>query len=137
MTVLSNLFYVSETTITGGREVMSIADQSQANNHRDLITGLLLFDGMSWCQYVEGPPASVAGLFERLQRDARHRNMKVLQHGPFDGDRLFPAWRMGFSYLADEEAIKRVLQAERPDALATFRAIRHSVDESKFGITSP
>ena len=132
VTDLFNLFYVSETTVFDGCDVVSIADQSQDNNRWDAITGLLLFDGKCWCQYIEGPETSVESLFDRLQRDTRHRDMQVLQHGPVAGERLFPNWRMGFSYVADEEAIQQVLLAERPRALEAFRDIRHSVDERKY-----
>lgn len=131
MTALCCLFYVSESSTFAASDVTSIADQSQINNSRDDLTGLLLFDGKFFCQYVEGPAAAVHDLLVRLGRDARHHNMRVLQHGPFDEARVFPSWRMGFSYVADEKAIQKVLGADRSRAFETFRAIEHGIAQPK------
>ncbi len=133
MSKLVSLLYVSEATTTDAGAIQSVEDQSQGNNLRDGITGLLLFDGSFWCQYIEGPQASVQNLYERLQGDNRHRNLMVRRSGAVGDERLFPNWRMGFAYLADEQAIQRVLGAEGAAALTTLEAINYSVDVGKYG----
>lgn len=132
---LFNLFYVSEATSSDAQVVLAVADQSQLNNKRDEITGLLLFDGKCWCQYIEGSEQAVRSLYERLQRDSRHRDMRVLHYGPVDGPRKFPNWRMGFSYVADREAIQRVLRAESGQAFEALSGIGHDVKGSKYDST--
>ena len=133
MTALFNLFYVSRGTTSDANVIAAIAAESQPRNERDRITGLLLFDGLDWCQYIEGPQESVDRLHERLRRDWRHRDMQVIQQGPAGEARLFPNWRMGYSYIADEAAIRRVLAADPHRAVDTFRAIDRDVDETKYG----
>jgi len=76
---LNTLLYVSELTHFDAGEIDSICHQSRANHARDDITGLLVFDGQAFCQFVEGPRDAIAAL---LERDARHVKMRVLQHGP-------------------------------------------------------
>ena len=119
---LFSLLYVSQSTAPDAADVIAIADESQSNNQRDSITGLLLFDGKCWCQYIEGPQRAVADLYARLQRDSRHCNMSVLQHGRAPEERAFPNWRMGYAFVADEHAIAKVLSGDRADALNVMRA---------------
>ena len=75
------LLYVSELTAGGAAEIDQICRQSRANNERDGITGVLVFDGQAFCQFVEGSQAAVSALRDRLERDRRHRDMRVLQFG--------------------------------------------------------
>ena len=66
-----------------------ICEESRGNNERDRVTGVLVFDGHDFCQFVEGPQAAVSGLRERLERDSRHRHMRVLQFGRSPWPRRF------------------------------------------------
>ena len=114
------LLYVSDMVAPDAGEVARICTQSRVNNLRDDITGLLLFDGKAFCQYVEGPPPAMAGLRERLERDPRHTRMRVLQFGATDGSRRFPSWRLGYAFSADPAAIDRVAGTRGADAIAAF-----------------
>lgn len=79
---LNTLLCASELTHFDAGEIDSICHQSRANDARDDITGLLVFDGQAFCQFVEGPRNAIATLLARLERDPRHLKMRVLQHGP-------------------------------------------------------
>jgi hypothetical protein len=105
---LFSLLYVSKLASGDGGEVARICARSRDNNLRDDITGLLVFDGSAFCQYVEGPRAAVASLLGRLERDRRHLNMHVLRLAPVGGGRRFPSWRLGYAFSADPEAIARI-----------------------------
>ena len=115
------LLYVSELATGGAAEVDRICRQSRANNERDRITGVLVFDGHDFCQFVEGPGTTVAALHERLERDRRHVNMRVLQFGPTPWPRRFTSWRLGYAYSADPTAIARVAAGDDGAALEAFR----------------
>ncbi len=117
---LFTLLYVSELTIPDAGEVDRICHQSRDNNERDDITGLLVFDGKAFCQFVEGPEPAVAALLGRLELDSRHTRMSVLHHGPALADRRFTDWRLGYAYSADPEAIARVEQKRGSEALLEF-----------------
>ena len=117
---LFTLLYVSELREPDAGVVDAICRQSRDNNARDDITGLLVFDGHAFCQFVEGPPRSIANLRERLERDLRHVAMRVLQFGATGDRRRFPGWRLGYAFSADPAAIGRLEAARDDHALAAF-----------------
>ncbi len=117
---LFTLLYVSKLATGGAREVAEICLQSRNNNERDRVTGVLVFDGHAFCQFVEGPGAAVSALLERLERDPRHLNMRVLQFGRSPWPRRFTSWRLGYAYSADPAAIARIASTSGGDALAAF-----------------
>src|SRR5664279_5415082 len=100
-TALFTLLYVSELVAGGAREIDEICRRSRDNNARDGITGLLVFDGHAFCQFVEGPEAKVASLLGRLERDPRHVAIHVLHFGRTPWPRRFASWRLGYAYTAD------------------------------------
>lgn len=118
---LSTLLYVSELATGGATEVDEICRQSRVNNRRDRITGVLVFDGHAFCQFVEGPGPAVSALLDRLERDPRHVKMHVLQFGSTPWPRRFTSWRLGYAYSADPAAIARIASSSSGDALAAFR----------------
>ena len=115
------LLYVSELAAGGAAEIDQICRQSRANNERDRVTGVLVFDGQAFCQFVEGSAAAVGALRDRLVRDPRHRDMRVLQLGRTRWPRCFTSWRLGYAYSADAAAIARIASRRDDDALAAFR----------------
>lgn len=122
MSPLVGLLYVSEISSLDSGYVEAIRKESVPNNERDDITGLLLFDGWSFCQYVEGTGVSIAALLRRLQRDARHKDLRILQYDAVE-QRSFSGWRLGFAFVADPDAIRRVTTRGRGDQLETVRLL--------------
>jgi hypothetical protein len=122
MSSLVALLYVSQMSGSDSGSVEEIRKQSQLNNERDGVTGLLLFDGQAFCQYVEGPARAIADLLRRLQQDSRHKGMRILHYGAI-AQQSFAGWRLGFAYVADEKAIKQLLMPGRGDQLAAFHTL--------------
>ena len=117
---LFSLLYVSEMTRPDAHELGRICEQSRLNNARDHITGLLVFDGHAFCQFVEGSERAIAALLARLEGDPRHGNMRRLQFGPRAGPRRFPRWRLGYAYSADPSAIARMRVTRDAAAILAF-----------------
>jgi hypothetical protein len=115
------LLYVSELAAGGAAEIDQICRQSRLNNQRDRITGVLVFDGHAFCQFVEGAEPAIAALRDRLERDPRHRAMRVLQFGRTPWPRRFTSWRLGYAFAADPAAIEQIAGRRDSDALAAFR----------------
>lgn len=113
------LLYVSEMGVPDADEVGRICAQSRVNNLRDAISGLLVFDGQCFCQLVEGPGPKIVDLRRRLERDPRHRAMRVLQFG-LATERRFASWRLGYAYTADPSAISRLGAIGDAEAVAAF-----------------
>ncbi len=117
---LVSFLYVSEMAQPDPDELARICEQSRANNLRDGITGLLVFDGRAFCQFVEGGQRVIAALLDRLERDPRHHHMRLLQFGALTGTRRFPLWRLGYAFSADPSAIQRMRTTRDAAALAAF-----------------
>lgn len=118
---LFTLLYVSELAGDDAATIDEICRQSRDNNRRDGITGVLVFDGHAFCQFVEGPPAAITALRGRLERDPRHLNMHVLQFGRTPWPRRFTSWRLGYAYTADPAAVADIARRRGDEALAAFR----------------
>lgn len=74
-------------------DVGSIMASSKRNNGMDGITGLLVFDGQTFLQVLEGPRDSVSAAFDRIQADPRHRDVTVIRDDTV-ADRDFAYWSM-------------------------------------------
>lgn len=79
------------------------------------ITGVLLFDGERFCQYIEGELAVLDGLVSRIRQDRRHQNVTTLLHEPLAGGRRYPDWSMAFCDV-DSDAIIDQIIAKPPRA---------------------
>ena len=127
---LSHLLYVS--SLAPGvpvTEVARIVATARQRNARDGITGLLVFDGATFCQYLEGPPETVDALLHRLHTDPRHLEVQLLVDGTVpDGRRRFSDWRLGYvdSFEHDELGSLRALRGAA--ALACFENLLPRLD---------
>ena len=66
---------------------------AMARNQALSVTGVLLFDGYRFFQYLEGPRTAIDEVFGCIERDTRHGNLEVL----FDeavNERYFRSWSM-------------------------------------------
>lgn len=94
----------------GERDVRLIVGASQYRNSIDEITGILLFDGERFMQFVEGSDAAITRLMHRLHNDQRHHDINV-RHDINVEQRVFPIWSMRWVHLSNR-------LDERRDAIA-------------------
>jgi len=103
-----------------------LAHARSNNGHRE-ISGVLLYHDGTFLQILEGPPAAVEALFERVTRDPRHAEVVVLRRREIE-ERRFAQWAMGF--VADEARARRLSVPEGfVDFLRTGR-LDHWRDEA-------
>ena len=102
---------------TAVRDILSV---SRSKNRRLGVTGALLFSRGRFAQVFEGSQASVEAVFEAIQRDLRHRDVKVLYFKPI-GKRNFGDWSMAFAGLLDEAVLPVNVDgvSSNHDAIAT------------------
>jgi FAD-dependent sensor of blue light len=91
------------------------------------ITGLLIFNGTHFLQIVEGAPAAIDELLERLRRDPRHNGLEIRDERKIQ-DRSFPDWsmelvRVSASYFEAKDVVSDRLPAT-VDAKVRDRVIR-------------
>jgi len=87
-------------------EVSRILVHSRRNNRRCQIGGVLHFGEGYFFQYLEGPADTVDGLYARICRDQRHREVRRLTRRPIRS-RRFESWSMKF--VAIERVVGEVL----------------------------
>lgn len=95
--MLIRLIYASTATEgVGMDEFKLILQQSQTNNHKRDLTGVLAFNSKIFLQELEGSREQVNELYSRLLRDKRHHTVAVLDYAEID-EREWAQWSMGFA----------------------------------------
>lgn len=125
---LSTLVYCSRAAAeVDDAAVQQIVDNARRANPAWGITGLLVFGGQLFFQWLEGPPASLHWLRERLHTDNRHHGMVVLSQSDDVRERLFPDWSME---LVGADSIRDVLQdaMSEPHDDATLATLQAMLD---------
>ncbi len=107
--------------------VAEIAGQARIKNARLNITGLLIFDGMRFCQQLEGTQKEVLKLTERIRDDPRHTGVEILHHGPL-AERRFRQFALAFMSVDDAEALSRLEKLDGAAAMAAFEALRGALE---------
>jgi len=92
---LEQLIYISvaEGPAESAMQMSDILEEARPNNARDGITGALTAVDGRFLQIIEGPPAKLDDLLGRLGKDARHRDLDILERRQVLG-RDFPGWDM-------------------------------------------
>ena len=104
--MLVRLIYASTAAENVGMtEFKVILQQSQANNNRRDLTGVLAFNSKIFLQGLEGSREEVNALYTRLLRDTRHHTVAVLEYAEIE-EREWAQWSMGFAaQSADNRAL--------------------------------
>ena len=97
---LSRLVYSSRSSLKGTTEdclaeVANILRASRANNPKAGLTGVLLFNGTTFLQVLEGPIAEIERLHETIARDRRHEEITLIDLVSIEV-RDYDAWSMAF-----------------------------------------
>lgn len=105
--LIFNLVYCSQATAgVESADVDTIIATSRRRNPVLGITGILVFGGGVFFQWIEGPKAEVMGLASRIEADPRHEMMTILSTDEEVRERIFPTWDME---LVGAENIQEVL----------------------------
>lgn len=127
-TTLYEILYVSTLSPEAPLSVVGdIASQARlANAERD-ITGLLIFDGMRFCQQIEGAQKQVLALLERIRQDTRHLNLQVLHHGEL-ASRRFRRFSLAYCVVEDDDVLERMERMDGRAALDAFSGLLAGLD---------
>ena len=107
--------------------VADIARKARIANLRQEISGLLIFDGMRFCQQLEGMKQQVLALMEKIRHDPRHINVKIVHHGELPS-RRFNSFRLGYTSAEDPEVLERLEKLQGLAAVSAFVALLSQVD---------
>ena len=121
------LIYSSkESECTTELELKQIMEQSEKNNKRQNITGLLIYFHGTFIQMLEGTEKDVFETFGRIENDPRHEQIIKLLSGETD-KRHFPNWKMALQ-VVNEETFKRIESYESLSEGDLF--LQHISDDS-------
>ncbi len=107
--------------------VGQIVAQARARNAADQITGLLVFDGMRFCQHFEGPSRQVLRLMSRLEADPRHTQIRVVHEGAL-AQRRYQRFDLGLAQPEESDDLAEVEKVDGIEALRRFLALRPRFD---------
>jgi len=112
--MLYNLVYCSKALPgVDDAAVARIIETARRWNPARGITGLLVFGGGIFFQWLEGPRDNVLDLMDKLKIDPRHESIISLSETEEVRERLFPDWDME---LVDDVDIRDVLLEALEDA---------------------
>jgi len=134
--LLYNLVYCSRATSdVDEAEVGRIIKSAKRWNPANGITGLLVFGGGIFFQWLEGPRDSVMGLMRILQADPRHESIVSLTETEEVRERMFPDWDME---LVSHDDVRDVLtdalgEATDPQNSAALTLLLEQLDSGQLG----
>jgi hypothetical protein len=119
----------------GQAEVERIIKSARRWNPAHGITGLLVFGGGIFFQWLEGPRDSVMGLMRILNADTRHESIVPLTETEEVRERMFPDWDME---LVTPDDIRDVLadalgEATDPKHSAALTLLLEQLDSGQLG----
>ncbi|WNH51582.1 BLUF domain-containing protein [Stenotrophomonas oahuensis] len=86
--------YVSEAVEgIGGADMDRILADASAHNRMAGVTSVLMFDGVRFLQYLEGPEDGVRSVYPRVLNARSHHHLRELAQGEVP-TRQFPRWTM-------------------------------------------
>ncbi|MEO0531703.1 MAG: BLUF domain-containing protein [Planctomycetota bacterium] len=92
--MIDNLFYTSHARLPmSGHELEELRARAEAFNRQAEITGILIYLGGRFLQYLEGPLGPLRDLMDRIGRDERHEVIRCVDGKPVEA-RRFPKWSM-------------------------------------------
>ena len=114
---VSTLVPSAPVTVVG-----SIVAHARIANAAADITGVLIFDGVRFCQQIEGRQKDVLSLMERLYQDRRHCNVEVFHHGLLP-ERRFKHFSVAFADVEDAPVLEQLEQLDGQAGLNAFTAL--------------
>ena len=82
------------------------------------ITGILVFDGERFCQYLEGERQKVLELVAKIEADPRHHQFVVLHQATIGPRRRFGDWHMAYALDTQGAVLEAVANASGSSAAA-------------------
>ncbi|CCQ72525.1 BLUF domain-containing protein [Magnetospira sp. QH-2] len=123
-------------------DLRSILRVSRRDNAAHQITGVLIFTGRGFAQFLEGPRSPIERLVNRIRVDRRNRDLQVLNTQDCE-ERAFADWSMGWvrpkasagswEGLRSAAQIRRTLTGDRAAGDVMVRACLRLLDPLTIG----
>ena len=117
--MLIRTIYVSRSNSPMPLEIKDILFASRRNNPVLGIGGAMCFLDGVYLQFLEGEAAAVDALYQKIEKDPRHTEVKMLVHEPI-AQRGYPNWSMALLTWNDE--IKALFSHFNPNSACDLYA---------------
>ncbi len=112
--MLVRLLYASRPATPLSAAILDeILAQSRTNNPQQGITGILCFSDNIFIQVLEGGRDEVCETYNKIVRDNRHREVRILTYDEIS-ERRFGAWTMGQVNIAKVNPALLLKYSEKP-----------------------
>ena len=106
-------YFSSAIRLFSEQELKSLLNQARTKNNKLNITGMLVYHDGAFVQFLEGEAKYVHKLYDRIQKDARHKGIIKLSEVTIE-QRIFQDWDMAFMKVHQAElekfpSLKKVL----------------------------
>lgn len=96
MSNLNALVYVSSAVgVLSNEKIEHLLNRARERNLEHDITGLLLFIGGNFMQYIEGSAEKIGLIYQIIKADPMHKGLIELMHRPIQS-RDFSDWSMAY-----------------------------------------
>ena len=115
-------------------DVESILAAARTNNPLQGLSGVLIFNGTTFMQILEGVAPAIDELIARLKQDKRHSNMSIRDERPI-AQRTFPNWAMAYLQMENgtfvgEAEVEKLLRRDLPEPVRNIvRGLTHGLIE--------
>lgn len=128
MTELHEILYCSVLAPDQPANIVGqIVTRARARNAELKISGVLVFDGLRFCQHLEGPRTEITRVMDRIGQDPRHVDVRVVYDGQL-AERRYGRFEMGYSDSEQDGNIAEICQLDGIAALERFLALRPGFD---------
>lgn len=121
------LYTSSLATGTPVTAVAAVVGAARHKNREEDLTGLLVFDGVGFLQYLEGPLAQLNACLERIRKDRRHERFSVVYQGACSA-RRFKGFSLGYAIADGHPPSEVIAGLEGEAALAHFLDLLPALD---------
>ena len=84
------------------------------------VSGVLLFDGQRFCQWLHGEPGATAALMLTIASDKRHHEVQIRLQAMLRGDGFAAGWWAGF---VDGDKLEQFVQRPATGAIEVLTAM--------------
>lgn len=124
-------YFLYRSKLAPGTHASCVATIIKAARHFNAsrqITGMLVFDGENFFQYIEGTPGQLQALIDALAQDDRHVAFTPLERKPCRAGRRYGRWSMGYLELDDAQGLAELAELTPDSALTKMSQLASQVD---------
>ena len=108
--------------------VGEMVSKARRSNQSLELTGLLIFDGRHFCQYLEGPEVALDQMLAHIKADTRHCAFQLQHHGPLNSPRQFNGWSIAYAEMDEQSSLEQLAKTQGAAALNALKTLLPEID---------